>query len=283
MPTAPDHALLLIFRRNWPFYLTEAAGAATFITVSACMAVLVQHPASPVRQWLGNNELLRHLVLGLPIGLTVALMTYSTWGQRSGAHLNPAVTLAFWQLGSLCAADAFWYVLFQFSGALAGGALMARLLAPWYDHPAVKQNITAPGHWGIGVALLAEAAISAFFMFVLLWALHSEQRRKYAGWLLAGLLALYIGFETPLSGMSLNPARSLGTAVAAGKYSALWIYFVAPITAMWLVAVLFQRYYYGVSPEYVILAGCAMPAETGAYARQQPHFPNPQGDKQKQH
>jgi len=278
MSTPADQALFSTFRRHWTFYLAEAAGAATFIIVSACAAVLVNHPSSPVRQWLGDNELLRHVVLGLPIGLAVAVMTYSVWGKRSGAHLNPAVTLAFWQLGSLRAADAFWYVVFQFGGALAGGTLMAQLLARWYSHPAIKQNTTTPGDWGVGVALLAEAAISAFFMFVLLWALHSEQRRKYAGWLLAGLLALYIGFETPLSGMSLNPARSLGTAIAAGKFTGLWVYFVAPIAAMWLVAVLFQRYYQDATLECAILAGCATPAEAGPHAKQQPQFPDPQGD-----
>ncbi|UOR06423.1 aquaporin [Hymenobacter aerilatus] len=278
MSSPPTAGLLPTFRRNWTYYLTEAAGAATFIIVASCAAVVVQHPSSPVRQWLGNNELLRHMVLGLPIGLAVALMTYSAWGQRSGAHLNPAVTLAFWQLGSLRATDAFWYVVFQFGGALAGGMLMEQALVHWYDHPAVRQNVTVPGHWGVGMALLAEAAISAFFMFVLLWALHSETRRKYAGWLLAGLLALYIAFETPLSGMSLNPARSLGTAVAAGNFTGLWVYFVGPIAAMWLVAVLFQRYYHHATFDCAILAGCATPTETGPYARQQPQFPDPQGD-----
>ncbi|QNE39765.1 aquaporin family protein [Hymenobacter sp. NBH84] len=271
--------LLATLRRHWTYYVAEAAGAATFIIVASCAAVVVQHPTSPVRQWLGDNELLRHVVLGLPIGLAVALMTYSAWGQRSGAHLNPAVTLAFWQLGSLSATDTFWYVVFQFAGALTGGFLMEQVLAPWYTHPDIKQNVTVPGDWGVGVALLAEAAISAFFMFVLLWALHSEQRRKYAGWLLAGLLALYIAFETPLSGMSLNPARSLGTAVAAGNFTGLWVYFVAPIASMWLVAVLFQRYYHGATFECAVLAGCATPAEAGPYARQQPQFPDPQGDK----
>jgi len=206
-------------------------------------------------------------------------MTYSTWGKRSGAHLNPAVTMAFLQLGSLRAADAFWYVLAQFAGAVTVGGFMAWVLARWYAHPDVKFNVTEPGEAGLGVALLTEAGIAALLMLILLWTLHSEKLRSYTGWMLALLLGVYIVFIPPLSGMSLNPARSLGTAVPAGNYGTLWVYFVGPLAAMWLVAVLFKRFYHGDSLACAVIAGCAFAPEQGPFAAEKPQFPDPDGEK----
>ena len=100
-----------------------------------------------------------------------------------------------------------------------------------------------------------------------------------AGVLKAGpLIGLYIVVETPLSGMSLNPARSLGTAVAAGRYPALWLYFVGPVAATWLGAVLFKRYHKGEPLACAIIAGCDTRPPTGPYAAEKPHYPDSQAD-----
>ncbi|RAK63155.1 MIP/aquaporin family protein [Hymenobacter edaphi] len=265
-------------RRHWPYYLTEALGVAVFLACTSVSSVLIHHPDLPLRAWLGESELLRRGVLAGVVVLVVAGLTYSPWGQRSGAHINPAVTLAFWHLGSLRGADAFWYVLAQCAGGVAAGPLLSRALQRWYPHPDVNFNLTVPGPAGAGVALLAEAAISAGLMWVLLYALHTERLRRFAGWLVAALLALYVTFEAPLSGMSLNPARSLGAAVGAGRYEHLWIYWLAPIAAMWLAAVLFQRVYQGAPLACAVLAGCATRPEHGPYATEPPRFPDPAGD-----
>ena len=265
-------------RRHWTYYLTEAAGVAVFLVFTGVGSVLLNHPDFPLRAWLGESELLRRSVLAVGVGLVVAGLTYSPWGQRSGAHINPAVTLAFWHLGSLRGADAVWYVLAQCAGGAATGALLSRLLHPWYGHPDVNFNLTEPGPAGAAVALLAEVVISGVLMWVLLYALHSERLRPYTGWLVGALLAVFVAFEAPLSGMSVNPARSLGTAVGAGDFEHLWIYWLAPIPAMWLAAVLFQRLYQGAPLPCAVLAGCATRPEHGPLASSPPQFPDPDAD-----
>lgn len=128
------------------------------------------------------------------------------------------------------------------------------------------------------MALLAEFVISGIMAGVLLVALHSERLKKAAPWLLAGLIALYIVFETPLSGMSLNPAHSVGTAVAAGQYPALWVYFVGPVAATWLATVLFKRFYKGEPLTCAVVAGCDTRPATGPYAAEKPQYPAPWAD-----
>ena len=271
-------SLLAALRQHWPYYLAEAAGLAVFVVFSCGTAVFFNHPDAPGRQWLGDNELLRRVGVALIMASVVAGVSLSAWGQRSGAHINPAVTVAFWQLGSMRGVDAVWYIAAQFIGALAAGALMLALLHPWYPHPDVHFNITKPGPPGWAVALLAEFVISGLMAGVLLVALHSKRLKKATPWLLSGLIAVYIVVETPLSGMSLNPARSLGTAVVAGQYPALWIYFVGPVAATWLVAVLFKRFYKGEPLACAVVAGSDTRPSTGPYAAEQPQFPDPQAD-----
>ncbi|RTQ48614.1 aquaporin family protein [Hymenobacter gummosus] len=267
-------------RRHWSYYLTEAAGVAAFLAFISVSSVLIHHPDLPLRGWLGETEWLRRAVLAGVVVLVVAAITYSPWGQRSGAHINPAVTLAFWHLGSLRTADAFWYVLAQCTGGVAAGLGLSWVLRRWYAHPDVNFNLTEPGPAGVAVALLAEVVISGLLMWLLLYALHSERLRSRSGWLVAALLAVYVVVEAPLSGMSLNPARSLGAAVGAGRFEHLWIYWLAPIPAMWLAAVLFQRLHQGAPLECAVLAGCATRSEHGPYATEPPQFPNPEGDQE---
>ncbi len=242
MPLAADMTRAL--RRHWPYYLVEAGGPAAFLAVSSTAAVVFFHPRSPVARALGPGELVPRAGLGLVVGALVAAMAYSPWGRRSGAHFNPAVTLGFWQMGCIRTADALWYALAQFAGALAAGAVLYRLLAPWFGHPAVHYNTTRPpaGPHGWALALGAEAVISGALMLALLWSLHSARRKKWTGALVAVLLAGFIAVEAPLSGMSLNPARTLGTAAAAGQGPGLWIYFAGPLGAMWGTAALYGRY-----------------------------------------
>ncbi len=236
--------MLRALRRHWPYYLVEAAGIAAFVMVSSATAVVFHHPNSAVARAFGPSEMVHRTGLALVVAALIMAMAYSPWGKRSGAHFNPAVTLGFWQLGHIRAADALWYVLFQFVGALAAGFAMFHLLQPWFGYPAVHYNLTRPieGDYGWAWALAAEVGISGVFMLVLLRALHSAQLKQWVGFLAGAMLALFIVFEAPVSGMSLNPARSTGTAAAAGLAPALWVYFAGPLAAMWGTAAWFGRY-----------------------------------------
>ena len=236
-------SLAQALRRHWCHYLAEAAGIMAFLTVSSVANVVFHHPDSALARALSPQPWVQRMGVGLALGLLIAAMARSRWGKRSGAHFNPAVTLGFWQLGYISTADALWYGLAQFAGAVLAGLAMFELLLPWFSHPDIHYNTTTPidtAH-GWALALGAEILISAALMLVLLWALHSRRLKPWAGALAGLALALFVVVEAPLSGMSLNPARTLGTAVAAGIGTHLWLYFLAPFGAMWGTAALYQR------------------------------------------
>jgi aquaporin Z len=220
-------------RNHWREYAIEAGGLATFMVVASLCAVMLEHPASPVRRAV-EDALVRRAAMGVLMGLTVIALVYSPWGARSGAHFNPALTLTFLRLGKVGPADAAWYVLAQFAGGVGGTALAALVLGPALVVPEVNFIATVPGPAGPAPAFLGELAIS-FGMVTLV--LHMGANRATAGYtgLFAGaLVATWITLEAPLSGMSMNPARSLGPALATGMTGDLWIYFTAPPLGMLL-------------------------------------------------
>lgn len=221
-----------VLRQHWPEYLIEAAGLGLFM-VSACLFVtLIEHPASPLPQAIGDPAL-RRVLIGLAMGLTAITLIYSPWGKRSGAHLNPAVTLTFFRLGKIEPWDALFYILFQFAGGATGMAVATLLLrSSILSHPAVNFVATLPGEQGVAVAFLAEAAISFGLMLTVLSVSNSPRANRYTGLVAGALVAVYITLEAPLSGMSMNPARSFASALSAQQWTAIWIYFTAPPLGM---------------------------------------------------
>src|SRR6185295_1487089 len=112
---------------HWSEYLLEAAELGIFM-VSACLVVaLVEYRGSPLHPLL-PQAWLRRLVVGFAMGLTAVSLIYSSWGQRSGAHMNPALTLAFFRLGKIGGRDAIMYMLAQFAGGSLGVLLASLLL-----------------------------------------------------------------------------------------------------------------------------------------------------------
>jgi aquaporin Z len=232
--------MLTALRRHWPEYLIEAAGLGIFMIVACLATALLELPASPVRQALADPVLRRALV-GSAMGLTAIALTYSPWGKQSGAHFNPTLTLTFFRLGKVAPADAVFYVLAQFVGGLVGVLVAVAVLGEGIMDPAVGYVVTIPGAPGVGVAFLAEALISFGLMVVVLAVSNTPRLARFTG-LCAGCLVLtYITLEAPLSGMSMNPVRTLGSAIAAQVWTALWVYFTAPPLGMGLAAELYSR------------------------------------------
>ncbi len=226
-------------RAHWPEYLIEAASLGLF-TVSACVfATVFEYLGSPVRRAIVDPAL-RRIPMGLAMGLTAVGIIYSRWGRRSGAHLNPAVTLTFWRLGKVEPWDAIFYVIAQFTGGVAGVALAAAPLGRMLSNPAVHYVATVPGPGGDSVAFGAEAAITFGLMLVVLTVSNRPRVAHLTGLCAGTLVAGYIMLEAPLSGMSMNPARTLGSAVPAQSWTALWVYFLAPPLGMLLAAELYR-------------------------------------------
>ncbi len=228
------------WRDHLPEYLAEAFGLGLFM-VSACgFAVLFFHPGSPVVQRL-PGMFARNLAMGLAMALTLAVNVYGPWGQRSGAHLNPVVTLTFYRLGKVARGDLPGYVLAQFAGALAGTGVAALILGERLADPTVNYVVTVPGPSGVLVALLAELLIAFVLMLVVLHVAATPALARYTGACAAVLVGLYITVEAPYSGMSMNPARTVGSAVFAGTWTGWWIYFLAPGLGMLAAAEAFLR------------------------------------------
>jgi aquaporin Z len=226
---------LAALRRHWPEYLMEAAELGAFM-VSACVfTVILWYPASPVRQSV-VDPLLRRVLTGVVMGLTAVGIIYSPFGKRSGAHFNPSVTLTFFRLGKIEPWDAFFYVVAQFTGAVAGVLFAAKVLGGKIRHPEVSYAATVPGPGGAQVAFVAELLISFGLMSVILVVSNVQRLARYTPLFAATLVATYISLEAPLSGMSMNPARSFGSAVPSGIWHGLWIYFTAPPVGMLLAA-----------------------------------------------
>lgn len=227
-------------RRHWPEYLMEAAGLGLFMISAGVFGTLLFHPGSPVAAWL-PDPLARRALMGAIMGLTAIGLIYSPWGQQSGAHLNPAVTLTFWRLGKIATWDAVFYAIAQFAGGALGVLAVLATLGAAFADPPVAYVATVPGSPGVAVALLAETAISFLLMVTILLVTNTPRLMRLTGVFAGCLVALYITFEAPLSGMSMNPARSVASALPGGLVEALWIYFAGPIAGMLLAAPAYRR------------------------------------------
>jgi aquaporin Z len=216
-------------RSHWPEYLIEAAALGTFMISACAFGVLLSNVHGLPGRILG----------GIAMGLTAVAIISSPWGQRSGAHMNPALTLTFLSLGKIAGWDAFFYVVAQFAGGLAGVLFSAWLIGSRLAQ--VRYVATVPGPNGAWVAFAAEFTISFLLVAVVLNVSNSPRLTRFTPWVAGFLVATYISIESPLSGMSMNPARTIGSAFPAGSWDAIWVYLVAPPLAMLSAGQLYVR------------------------------------------
>jgi aquaporin Z len=225
-------------KNHWPEYFIEAWCLGAFM-VSACVfSVALFHPASPV---IGINGGLRMVIMGVAMGATATGIICSPWGKRSGAHFNPAVTLTFLRLGKITRTNAAFYVLSHFVGGALGVVIVWIVFGSLLADSAVNFAVTIPGEYGTAVAFIAEIVISFLMMTMILWTSNSRRLSSFTPYLAGVLVAIFISIESPVSGMSMNPARTFASAAVAGNWTASWIYFVAPPLAMLAAAEVFVK------------------------------------------
>jgi len=228
------------FVEHCPEYASEGVGLGLFMLSACTFGTLLAHPESAVVRLIGYPTVLRTL-MGLAMGSTSAALVYSRFGKRSGAHLNPSTTLTFLRLGKIEPIDALFYIAAQFGGAILGVYAGSIVLGRWLAHPAVDYVATLPGPYGYWWAFLAEIVITFFLMSVILRVSNTPKLNRYTGLFAASLVMIYISIEAPISGMSMNPARTFASALSAANWTAIWIYFTAPPLGMLMAAEFYVR------------------------------------------
>lgn len=194
-------------------YVAEAFG--TFALVFAGTGAIVVNDLS--------GGAVTHLGVALVFGGIVATMIYAL-GDVSGAHLNPAVTLAFWWARRLPGAQVLPYALSQLGGALVASVLVAGLLGP---HPTLGATLPAGS---AGQSLALEVVLALLLVFTILCvATGAKEKSITAGLVIGGVVGLEALFAGPISGASMNPARSVAPALVSGELQHLWVYLVAPV------------------------------------------------------
>ena len=223
--------LLTSLRQHWPEYLMEAWGLGMFMVSAGVFATLLEFSGSPVHQAISDPSI-RLALMGLAMGLTAIGIIYSPWGQQSGAHINPAVTLTFLRLRKVAPSDALFYIIAQFAGGTLGVLLVAILFGEMFARAPVSYVATVPGPTGVSIAFLAEFLIALGLMLTILFFMNTKRLERLTGLAAGVLVATYITLEAPLSGMSINPARTFASGAPAGIWNHAWIYYTAPILGM---------------------------------------------------
>jgi aquaporin Z len=175
-----------------------------------------------------------HLGIAVTFGLVIMAMIYAV-GDVSGAHFNPAVSLAFLGLGRMKASDCGLYIIIQTLAAVVA----AFLLGLAFEGAALALTTVPapiPGDQGyiqggaVGRAFLLEVVLTFFLIFVILGITSGiKERGNFGGIAIGGTVLLCALAGGPISGASMNPARSLGPALVAGELRHIWIYLVAPV------------------------------------------------------
>jgi aquaporin Z len=231
----------------------------TFMLGAGAFGTLFLYPGSPVAQAI-PSDFAKRAALGACMGL-VTFAIVSAIGKKTGAHINPAVTWSFYRQGKIGGWDAIFYTAAQFGGAIVAPVLLLALIGDPFTHDKVMYATSQPGPAGALVAFAAEFVISFILMLVVLIALNLKTLEKRAPAIIAVLIAVYIALESPLSGMSLNPARSFGSALTAGQWDGMWLYFTAPVLAMLLAVEVYR-----------IMRERRQPLVTAGY-KAGPHYP----------
>lgn len=227
---------------NWKSYFIEAWALGMFMVSASLFVVLFEHPHFYVKTFITNDSI-RRMFIGAAMGITAILLIYSRWGKYSGAHMNPAVTIANYFLNRISLKDAAGYIFFQILGASITMLLLKYFFQNYLADSSVNYIVTQPGKTGVVVAAIAEFIMS-FVIFLTIMVISNSRLEKYTGYFAGALVFIFITVEAPLSGMSINPARSFGSAISAGNWTSFWLYIISPVTGMLLSAYLYRSWYF---------------------------------------
>lgn len=237
-PDRPLHGAPFPRSRLHPqLYLAELVGTAVLVSVGLSIVILLFGNATTGYPWRFSDGVYR-AIAGALFGTTGALIAVSPVGRISGAHINPAVTLAFWLSGKVRWRDLLGYSAAQFAGALLGAYPLllwgARGASVYFGATTPGSNVTATQ--ALGGEIVATAAL---ILAIFVTSAH-RRTRQLTPWTMPPLFAWLVWWEAPYSGASANPARSFGPAAISGEWHGFWIYLAGPIIGV-LLALLILR------------------------------------------
>jgi len=187
--------------------------------------------------------------ISFAFGLTVLAMVYAI-GNISGCHINPAITVAMWVAGEIKGKDAIGYVIAQCVGGIIGAGILWAIASGLDGYSRVVDGLGqngfgahSPAGYSLAACFIAEVVLTALFLFVIFGATHKDAPKGFAGVAIGFTLVLIHLVGIPITGTSVNPARSLGPAVFAGgdAISQVWLFIVAPIIGG-IIAALIWKY-----------------------------------------
>src|SRR5262245_37641694 len=226
---------------HWREYLMEGTELGAFM-VSTCICGTLIYRNESLLNSLALSPLFESSLMGLAMATTVFLIIQSPFGRRSGAHFNPAVTLTFFWLGRMHRWDATFYIAAQFGGAVAGVLAARGILGLRLSASPVQYMVTLPGKYGSTTAFVFEFLLSTLLMSTVLYASNHRLLVRFTPVLVALLTVLYFVLSSSISGFSVNPARSLSSALFAWIWSGIWIYFSAPCLGMLTAAAIYIKW-----------------------------------------
>jgi aquaporin Z len=219
-----------------PLFIAEFIGTALLLIGGLSIVILNWGDGSDIAQWIPSVEA-RRAVTGFLFGTMACLVALSPVGRISGAHINPAVSVAFWLRGKMKTHAMIGYILAQ----MAGAAIGCLPLLLWGDlGKSVRYGVTLPGSAGPTAAFAGEFIATVMLIVVLFIFVGNKDLRKYTPFTLPFLYGFMVWAESAYSGCSTNPARSFGPAFISKFFTHYWIYIVAPIAAAASVVGLFR-------------------------------------------
>ena len=209
-----------------PEYIAEFLGTACLVFFGLSAVVFDFADGLPMAGWIPSHSL-RLLITGLCFAGSGSLVALSPLGRLSGGHINPSVSLAFWLSGKMHFQDFIGYVIAQMLGGILGAAV---LVGVWKKHSvAVGNGMTLPGHgWPLWQVFDWEVVLTGLLVFLIFFFVSNVRLMRWTpmmNWIVVGVM---VWLEAPVSGTSLNPARSFGPALMSGVWSYQWLYMIAP-------------------------------------------------------
>ncbi len=211
---------------HWTEWGCEYVGTAFQLFLGFSVVALLEAPSSPLHRDVGSPGL-RLAVIGAAFGILAAVVAVSPLGRRSGAHLNPAVTLGFWATGHTHRDDLAGYAVAQTLGALTAATGFDAAWGSWATGVSSARTVPEPGlpAWG---AIGIEAALTFGLLFVVFNMVSTPQTARLTPVVVIGVLTGLIWAGATHTGASMNPSRTLGPDIAAGNFTTWWVYFVGP-------------------------------------------------------